>query len=55
MNFKTATYQQLAVICWDDPTATWKEQAEARAEMWRRVRPAYKQERVNHRLKAVYR
>lgn len=50
MNYQSTTYQQLSIILWDDPTATLREQAEARAEMWRRVRPAYKQERVQYKI-----
>lgn len=49
MDYRKATYQQLAIILWDDPTATWREQAEARAEMWRRVRPMY--QRVQYKIR----
>lgn len=49
MNYQSATYQQLAIIRWDDPTATLREQAEARAEMWRRGRPLY--QRVQYKIR----
>jgi hypothetical protein len=49
MNYQSATYQQLAVICWDDPTATIKERSEAQAELWRRTRPVWERVQVKIR------
>ncbi|MNR93478.1 hypothetical protein D3C72_245350 [compost metagenome] len=53
MDYRKATDQQLMVIMRAEDRATLRERVEAETEWMRRTRPQW--ERVQHRLKAVYR